>query len=353
MPSTLASKRQDRFPLDPFGAMPQLASRIEDLGGHEPAMEPGYAFRTVPVASPAGPAAIRIDLHDLAAMRGSLSVDLTGRAARPGETLVTVATRVMTLEDLQECGGTLTIPFTARAGLLYAVAGYIHEDGPVRASGIAVTLVAPDDSGASRTPPAVGVEPVALPRLASQDAPQFGNPVSQPMTRAQARDPDFRAWSHRLGPAVPVEWAVAYPLQVLARYGVLRPGARGLCLRGVPTALIDVLAAQGCHIQICRPAVEGVLELPVRPVDFALSIDLDGGAEALREAIHRARGCLAAGGLAIHVFALGKHHVRRVEIERHALDAIAFGHEVAQLKFGPGERRDGAPTPFCLIVRQA
>jgi hypothetical protein len=359
MPNANLVRDRQGFALDPFGDAPQFASRLDGLGGHEQPIEPGYVFRTLPVASPLGPVVMRIQLHDLEATGGSLAVDLVAIPTQGSETPVKLATHVLPLDEMQKHAGTMSLAFEARPNMLYAVAGYIQEDDPVQASQIEVTLIAAANPEIAPAPKA-GVERVELPRLTSQEQPDFGNPVSQPMTRVQTRHRDFRQWTRDLGMSgqsdAPESWARAFPLQVFVRYGVAGPQALGLCLHGYRPELAAVLATYGCHLQTYETDVApGATPLPESDFDFVMSIDLSAGADALRHAIHVGLDRLKPDGLAVYVFTLGIGHVRREEIERFSLDTIAFGHEVAQLKFGSRELRQNRASgiPFGLIIRRS
>jgi hypothetical protein len=114
--------------------------------------------------------------------------------------------------------------------------------------------------------------------------------------------------------------------------------------------------ATGPNLRLCWPRMAATCKpLPESDFDFVMSIDLSAGADALRHAIHVGLDRLKPDGLAVYVFTLGIGHVRREEIERFSLDTIAFGHEVAQLKFGSRELRQNRANgiPFGLIIRRS
>jgi hypothetical protein len=358
---------EDGFLIDPFGAVPHDASRIVGLGGDQLSGEAGYAFRTLPIMPVPGPTMFVVTFHELQAGAGSISIDLTTTMAQEDSAPVKLATLVIPLADLVASGGSASLPFDARRNMLYAIAGYVHDDVAVSAREINVELrsashepqPAPSPVASSPNPDASSVVRVEPHRLTSLEAPDFRDPVSQPMTRDQCRHPDFRHWAEKLRGTGDIGadrlWPQAFVLQALNRYGLIRPGARGIGIGAVEATLRSQLEAMGCRVLNEDEDDYG------RPLDFAWSSDMGGQRQDLERSVWTSIDRLAPGGMGVHVFGFSTHprpgpaSFGRADVERVALNLISFRHEIAQLKFrlpARDERSADATIPYGLIVRR-
>lgn len=319
--------------IDPFGAVPLHASRVRGLGGTD-AAEDGYLFRTLPIAIPPGQAAFVVRFDEVGGGDTSIFLDLTSTPFDRVDVPVRDRTMIATIEQVRRASGVIEFAFEAHPGLLYALAGYLQGDGDLTATGITIRLLVGDNAS-----PVDGIEPVEIPRLTSLDLPSFADPVSQPFTRRQMRNTVCRDWIERLCFAEEDEdhaWALAYVAQVMTRYGALNGGRQGLCVGNQGRAL-NALCFGG--------AADG-------EGDHGWSLQLGADGVAVDQAVGDLLGRLRGNALAVIVFDLGVT-VDRASIERLALDLIADGHDVGQLKFRTGDPAPppGGTIPFGLIVR--
>ena len=89
--------------------------------------------------------------------------------------------------------------------------------------------------------------------------PTIAAPRSQLCTRAQFREPAYRAACLRLGELPHVhrhQWEVVYALATLGSHGTVAPGARGVVVGAISGALPAVLAAAGCSVVVVAPRVD-------------------------------------------------------------------------------------------------
>lgn len=385
--------------LDPFGFMVGHASAISPLGGQERGPDPRYVFHTPYVEYRPGRVIFTLSFDKLHASFGELRVYVNAFVPGSGRDAVFVTSSRLDLADRAAVERGLSISFVGVAGASYAAYGSCPEGTDARAAGLTITaeeIDAPDEAGGDTflLPTSFEAPPLVLPpRLIAEDPPLFRDPVSQVITDDQLAEPECRRWLERLSnrPADDVDgWRFAFIAQVLDRYGMLRPGARGLTLGGGGVALGPTLAAAQCEALVgtmppnhgasnfawsdlsCRrldaagvPSGDGLpLSLGEEPADrrgfdFMWTI---GMAQLGYEAGHcgnflcELMSVLRPGGFAVHMLDLGpaegetKGSLPRAEVERLAVTLISRGFTVAQLNFGVEHPR--VAMPFGLIVRK-
>lgn len=379
-------------PLDPFEFHGHPASSIAGLGGAAPLPDPTYAFHTPYVKAARGHAHFLVRFANLRARRGSLLLRVHMLPDEPGAIANMVTSHRVQLNWLAHHGGEIRLRFEAFRGARYALMGVTPDQLDASADGLSVTLDRPADeddlaanAGATEARSTAyasdTVRTAPSPLLLSLEPPLFAQPVSQPCTAAQLREPAFRDRCRALGALFGdriEQWRTAYAIQVLDRYGLLQAGARGLVLGQVDPVLERGLAAAG--VMSHRVALgEGGTD-PSAPVmdpaalpgdlfafDFLLSTratDLLGGDQQALDLIERSMECLRPGGLAVHV--VGHHpdpaQSPAVAFDRNGLERIAFalisrGHQMARLKPPLARHRlesgkDGV-VPFGLVARRA
>lgn len=403
--------------IDPFGYMPDAASRIAGLGGEVVGADRTYLFHTPYVAVAPGPAHFSVAFAGLRAKRGTISLRVHMLRPEPGSHATLVNSEHIRVNRLVANEGRASLRFEGFRGMTFAFVATISEDSDAAADAIAVTLDRPADPNAiDEDEVAVeahgtaygskAIRPAA--RLLAVEPPRLAQPTSQAATQAQLAEPIFRQTLRLLGGVAgdaAHQWQVAYVYQALQRYGLLQPGARGVGFAVARGVLPAALAAAGAEILATDPvgSIEGddpaalaLLERPVLcdPARFADSvshraISLDaiprsivnfdflwsvGAAERLGTVaaglafVEQAMTCLRPGGLAVHTFAFDPAGAGRVvdggrappfllpDLERLALNLVSRGHEVAQIRVdNPLARASaGAVLPaFGLIARKA
>jgi hypothetical protein len=377
--------------LDPFEFHGHPISSIPGLGGTGPLPDPTYAFHTsyVPVAR--GHAHFLVRFTNLQARRGSLLLRIHMLPDEPGAVAKLVTSHRVQLNWLAHHGGETQLRFEAFRGARYAIMGLVPDQLDASADALTIMLDRPageDDLAAggegadARSTPYVSetIRSVPAPLLLSLEPPSFVQPVSQPCTMEQLREPAFRKWCDGLRdlPVSPIErWQIAYVLQVLDRYGTLKAGARGLILGHANAPVERALIEAGTTFQrvaLNQNEAGGVIvinpgDLPgeLFAFDFLLSIratDTLGSDRLAVGFIERAMECLRPNGLAVHV--TGYHPnptgLSSVTFDRNGLERIAFtlisrGHQMARLKPAltqhlPETGRNQA-VPFGLVTRRA
>ena len=377
--------------LDPFEFHGHPASCIAGLGGPTPLPDPSYAFHTsyVPVAR--GHAHFLVRFTNLQARRGSLVLRVHMLPDEPGAVAQMVTSHRVQLNWLAHHGGEVQLRFEAFRGARYALMGLVPDQLDASAEGLAVTLDRPateqDLASAGEATEArstvYGSETVRsapMPLLLSLEPPSFAQPVSQPCTTKQLREPAFRARCRSLGLTDRAgTWDSAYAVQALDRYGMLQAGARGLILGYADPAVTQALTAAGtsCHQVALSPNENGAETRPlVDPAalpedlfafDFLLSVrstDTLGSDRLTSSFIEKGMECLRPGGLAVHVVS---HHPApatlpivafdRNGLERSALALISRGHQVARMKPPLAQHaievRNDSAISFGLITRRA
>lgn len=379
--------------LDPFEFHGYPASCIAGLGGPAPLPDPSYAFHTsyVPVAR--GHAHFRARFTNLQARRGSLVLRVHMLPDEPGATAQMVTSHRVQLNWLSHHGGEAQLRFEAFRGARYALMGVVPDQLDASADDLEVTLdrpateqdLAAGGEAAEARSTVYGsktVRPAPVSLLLSLEAPSFAQPVSQPCTARQLREPAFRTRCSSLG-SLPVDraerWQIAYAIQALDRYGMLQPGARGLVLGNVDPALTLALTAAGTSWHQVALAQNGggegegqavdPADLPAElfAFDFLLSIrgsDALSSGQLAASFIEKGMECLRPEGLAVHV--VGHHPAPatlpivafdRNGLERIALSLISRGHQMARMKpalaqHSP-EMGNDFVIPFGLITRRA
>ena len=400
--------------LDPFGYMPDVASRIGGLGGPTPSPDHSYVFHTPYVEAAPGRAHFTLDISGLSAKRGTLILRVHMLRMEEGAHATLVNSDRILLNRLVAHGGRATLRFEGFRGMSFALVGLIKDDTDASAHSAVVTLDRPADPGDHSD---VLIEPDSTvygtkavrpsPILMVVEPPRLAAPVSQPATAAQLDERAFRDALRQLGPVEggPADqWQAAYVFQVLQRYGLARAGARGVGFgverSPIPAALaglgVEILATDigppgqvdepASLAQLARPALcdaDGFArnvhhrDLWLAPIpadivnfDFCWSIgaaDRLGSVTAGIAFVEEAMNCLRPGGFAVHTFGFDPAGAARViaggrvppfvrpDIERLALNLVSRGHEIAQIRIDdPIARKRKAPLPaFGLIARKA
>lgn len=385
--------------LDPFGFMIGQASAIRPLGGTNRGLDPRYVFHTPYIEFPPCRVIFTIRFDKLQASFGELRVHINAFVPGSGRDAVFVTSSRLDLSDRAAVERGMAISIMAVAGATYAAYGLCMDGTDATAAGLTVTAEQAEADGSGEAalllPTRLGKVPLDLPtRLIADRPPHFRDPVSQTMTADQLDEAEFRHWTGRLaGP--PAEsasrWRFAFIAQVLDRYGMLAPGARGITLGGGGVALGPILASAGCKALVgSLPANHGASDFAwsnvlCRRLDAAGVPEGDGAPLALAEMPADERGfdfmwtigmvqlgheaghaanfllelmsVLRPGGIAIHMTGLtppgaaNAPGLARNEIERLALTLISRRFTVAQLNFaGLAEARE--TVPFGLVVRK-
>ena len=374
--------------LEPFRYFADRASAIRPLGGSAPSPDPKYGFHTEYYPFKPGPLVIHVSFEGLTVSHGELCVQL--QAYSPGRSSSVSLVDSTRQELAAVLGGDAEIILRthAVADVTYALYGYFS--GATDACATSIRIEAREmGSGETDTfeRTSFGTDAIEYPsRLVDGSAPSFADPVSQPMTRFQLSEPTYRELLETLGHAAdssPRNWCRAFIVQALDRYGMLKPGARGLCLTDGEDSLCASLAQAGCTIVAPEDAVDpdGSLSEKLRGFDFLWSTGRVNQFKTIGAAkwfMEGAMHCLRPGGLAVHMFDTlpelvsvedeQRHAINRRDVERLAVTLIARSHEVAQLKFGtggdehaplaitvgggPAEGKAADLTPFGLIARK-
>jgi hypothetical protein len=400
MKSSVPVRRTTRM-VDPLEYLPKAESRIAGLGGQAIPAEPSYAFHSGYAEIGAGIVSCTFRFERLEATMGLLTIRVNGLAPGPESRAETIRTWTADLRDVAESDGVLEISFQASEGSSYAFLGHIYEETDARARGLTLELQLTPDAPAAGAQHAVRKSLFGrrvfrrTAKMVVRARPTLADPVSQPCTRAQLAEPVFQHWTQamRIGDAPdPLAWGEVYVLQALERYGMLRPGARGVGLALGPSRLPAVMAARGCsvvatvttdetgprrrrsgaanvlleqlrHPEICaddvfdRQVTSALINLDqmggkLNGFDFAWSLNIieemdspDAGLLMVREAMR----CLTFGGLAVHVTLFNtRSHIdtvandaivlpRSQDLERIAVDLVSRGHYVAQLGYDLGD----------------
>jgi hypothetical protein len=368
--------------LDPFAYLPGIRSRIEGLGGSlEAEHDPSYAFHTPYVEVAEGPANFVVRFTGLTATRGSLNLRVHMVGDEPRAILVNTAR--LPLNRIAAKGEEVTIRFEGFRGVTFALYGGIVGDTDATAADLTVTLDRPADAddveeiiaeARNTNYRARDVAPQA--RLLSLARPSLAAPVCQPGTFAQTREPAFATWVKALDSArapVRTQWARAFVLQALDRYGALQAGARGLRFGVEAEGFRRALGGRGVETRsIGLPPSPDTIPRNLVNFDFLWSIDMAHrfGSPAIGQwFIEAALRCLRPGGLAVHVVAFdpsaGQRETTtslfgRADIERIGLGMISRDHEVAQIKIdgsdvllGHVPGTNGEAGAFGMIMRKA
>lgn len=379
--------------LNGFDYWPASASRIEGLGGQVVDANPAYAFHTKYVELGQGIVSCTLRFTNLQATIGLLSIAVFGIPPVPGAQAEAVRNWTASLAEIAEGEGVVELSFQASAGSRYAVLGQIFSETDARASALELTLVtkleATGDQRAATRKSVFGRRVFRrATRMFRAEPPTLADPVSQACTAAQFGEAAYRRWLGELRLAAGRQrraWEQVYILQALSRYGMLRPGARGLGFATAEQRLPAVMASHGCGVvatdwvggsaptsarsiealrypEICADEVFD-RQVSHRMIDAAaIPTDLNGfdflwstgavehlgsieqGLTFMREAV----ACLTYGGLAVHTtaFNVGSNDetidhnetvlFRKRDLEKLAIDLVSRGHYVAQFNYDLG-----------------
>lgn len=397
------------IPADPFAFWPARASRIAGLGGTRIGQraddDPAYVFHSAYLELPAGPVRGRLRFSGLTAETGVLTIGVN--ALLPDGTAERVAdwpVRLGALSRAGQAGGEAeaVIAFEARGDCTYAVLGNLYDDAAASADGLTLVLErverSPAEEALAKARAAMPERPVFRRAAALlSDAPAtLADPVSQTCTAAQFDEPAYDRWLERLKLEKHrhrKQWEFVYVLQVLARYGVLVPDARGLGFGVGSEPLPAMMAAMGARVtatdldpgdprakdwaetdqhggldalrrpDICdeasfaervafRAVDMGDVPGDLTGYDFVWStcaLEHLGSIRAGAAFVERSLACLRPGGLAVHTTELncssdadtvtegGTVLFRRRDLDRLAVELVSHGHGVAQLKYDLGD----------------
>jgi hypothetical protein len=398
------SENQDLIrELDPFGFLVNHASAIKPLGGTERGPDPRYVFHTPYVAFKPGRVLFSIRFDRLQASFGELRVHIHAFVPGSGRDAIFVTSSRLQMADRPAADRGMSIVVYAVPGATYAAYGICLEGTDARAAGITITAEEIEGDGSIGDdfffPTPFGEEKLQTPsRLVGDGDVSLAEPVSQPMTEAQLAEPAYQQWSTMLGRTQGDHhrrtWQLAFIAQSLDRYGMLRPGARGIALGEKGAALGPVIKDKQCDGWVALlpknpndlsfswasipcsqidaiPGPDGLL--PAAPLsfadrpahergfDFLWSIGLVGEqhmAGNASSALIEPMMLLRPGGYAIHMFHLATsasapaNAIPRTDVERHAITLISRNFSVAQLNFATDETLEQPTTPFGLVVRK-
>lgn len=400
------------FDIDPWGSAPDTASKLPGLGGSKPADDPGYVFGTAFLSVAPGPLRMRIIFEGHEPSEAAFLLEVLNRSSLPGSPPVRMRLEIATMQAVVAADGHYDISIEARPNTQYALSAYLHSDQDLGISRIRVVVDREADAlpiGQLGGEAPVEISSLTLPvrdtvRLTSGDPPSFTNPFSQAWTASQEHEPAFYARCAELDiqPVDPqlTSWSEAYVLQVLGKYGALASGRSGVGFDCSGQALAKHLISRGSSILLTRfdgsgaeidlgselqglrtgdlddatfSARASFTTLPPCSLpagyfgrfDFAWWIASgDTSPSGLSGQLNAVASSLRPGGLGVLVvpfdpgraFALGlavEHakYAARHAIERLALEAVAQGRSIAQLRFGPPIEASGADVSrFGLIV---
>lgn len=384
----------DSLALDPFAFWPNLASRIEGVGGDEPGDVPDYAFHTLYLGCGTARVTFIVEAGDLAAERGTLILrihelpDFVGADARQ------VAISQTQMTDMIRQGGSASLSVDTEAGNSYAILGHIHGDTRVtaRTLGVIARRSVPDADDPTRPSDFVArTDRIGMvPQLVSMHEPTLAAPVSQHATAGRLREHVFAQWDQHLPHGTPLErWERVFIARTLERYDVARVGARGLAIGaagGTDDPLIRILDAAGCRMMAAGAGADLVDGISAMAPDWWPADTCAGmagfdfcyatcpphvthiGRQRLLGGVEDMLRTLKPGGLTIAILPFdatprdvldpeaGPVPGRR-DVERIGLLLVSRGHQVAQLCFGgsalttaPGK---GTLSRFALVVRRA
>lgn len=386
-----------------FDFWPNSASRITGLGGQAIDPNPAYAFHTKYVELGAGLVTCTLRFTRMEASIGTLSISVNGLPPTPGARAELIRNWTAQLDEIAEGEGVVEVSFQASAGSRYAVLGHIFGDTDARAQSLAISLEVTPDSANFRENQAAIRKSIfgrrmfrRANRMIVNTAPTLADPTSQGCTAAQFDEPAYARWTKemRIEPQRHREtWDHVYILQTLYRYGMLRPGARGIGFGVGTERLPAVMASHGCSIlasdlplsdpqslewarigehaasveslrypRICaddvfdrqvsfRAVNMNAIDRDLNGFDFAWSsraMEHLGSIEAGHALVLDSIACLTYGGLAVHTttFNLGSNGdtidegatvlFRKQDMERIAVDLVSRGHFVAQFKYDFG-----------------
>lgn len=385
--------------LDPFGFMVGSSSVIRPLGGGDRHLDPRYAFHTPYVEFRPGRVLFTIRFDRLKASFGELRVNINAYIPGSGRDAIFVTSVRLHLNDSSAVERGLSIPFLTVAGASYAAYGYCTEGTDAQAAGISIKAEQLDTSDESSAQQPLLPTSHAAPdietssKLVAETPLSFRNPVSQPASEEQLADPAFFDLAARLSPRsvdAGQTWKLAFVARALDRYGMLRPGTRGIAWGADGRALAPIIKAAGSSVFLADPPIDSlswtaitgtpieetldpanpeasaaIVSLADEPAhqrgfDFLWTIDMAGkgyAAGSTHDLLLDLMTVLRPGGVAVHMFDMAirgstvEQSLPRGEIERLAVTLLARGFSVAQLNFGQGTAQ-GGDVPFGLIVKK-
>lgn len=385
--------------LDPFGYMPDVASRITGLRDGVSPEDRSHAFHTRYVFAPAHRLRFEGRFEELEADRGSLELLIHQKSPGSGASLQVVARRKLPLRTLARTGGAFATECVGRQGAIYALLGRLSPDAEARARGLDLQMLASGDPVPAANPAVTRIDPGDPQAALFSTAPAtVAAPVSQLCTARQFDEPDYLATLQLLGerPARHRKaWEFVYIYRVLETYGCLGPGKRGLGFGVGREPLPAAMAAAGTEVvatdlathhadaapwigteqhiagveQLRRPGLcedtalfarvsfraVDMREIPsdLRGFDFTWSscaLEHLGSIVAGVRFIERSLDCLRPGGVAVHTteFNLSSDDrtldhaatvlFRRRDIAGLARRLVAIGHDVAPIKLDAGDQ---------------
>jgi hypothetical protein len=402
----------DALAIDAFGSEPAWASRIVGLGGHAPAPDPSYVFRTLPVRPAIGRVVFHVVFQRLTATRGTLLLDVKAVSAFPGAEASSLETVSVSLPGLISTGGLVEIAVVARRNTLYIVEGWINDESDIQCAGISVSVdrrATPEEHGrdwnqSEREARRVGrIEDAMIASwMTKLELPSFDEPTSQAWTPRQGRSSAFRqkVGELRLGDLADEDaWRQAFVVQALEAYGALDGPSGGVGFDEGETAIPSALAARGCEILATKHIEPGdvapdpglMLEklhdprisdpakffdhvhftscnLNAIPAAFSNKFDFLWSINANRRIevdyfyyfIMNCMICLRSEGLAVHIFDFAERAggtnraIDRGGVERLVVNALSHLNDVSHLKFRYGRlgKSPSGERPFGLIVRR-
>ena len=360
--------------LDPFVYVPDMASKINGLGGNARGPDGDYAFHTAYVEVVDGIAHFSVRFEALTATQGTLNLRVHMLSADSPHSRLATAERVA-LNRLVSGGGYYEVRFEAFSGATYALYGGVIGDTDAAAQSLRVVLDRPVNPNERRKVAiearntVYGAQVGHVPHLVALDIPTLAAPVTQLATAQQLKNDCAVRWSKEKAFAGFDElgrWRSIYILEALRAYGMMEVGARGASLGFHDHAVVSAIARKGIAVDLALPSGDAdvlgnmprddpALESHVtsRAGSLApLSPDLvnydfiwmhwtaEAGTTASGHAkvIEAAMACLRPGGLAVHVVeynpeAMGNQPgFARHDIERIILLLLSRGHDVAEFR---------------------
>jgi hypothetical protein len=388
--------------LGAFEYVPDWTSRVAGLGGSGPAVDPNYVFHTLYSDFGEDEVVVSVRFEGLQATTGIIVIRIGALPRRQGAMAFQVAAQEFPTWVAAKDDAPLLIRFRPSSDNLYAVMGHIFNETDAAATGIRITarpaseVNAEAEALASKRRSEFGAPTIApAAQLTTVDKPSLTHPVSQMPTPAQYRERVYGEWSAQLSlpPARdPEQWRQIYTLQVLRRYGLLEPGARGVCFGSETGPLPALLASIGCTVVMTDPGATGtdmwrrpqlcsdelfdlrVSHQPVDPTAIPASLsDFDfllsqpdprtlPDVSAVAGFFVNSMACLKPAGLAVHIVtfnpnpASGRADANGMplfhpgDFERMSLTFIGQSHEVAQINYDDGG--DHRQKPFGFIIRR-
>ena len=259
----IGASRCDRQSVAPFAHYPGASSCIAGLGGTEPPPFPAYVFRSEPIVCDEAILHFTLRLEALEAEGQILLLEVLNRSAAAGGTWAQLTVEGVHLSTIAANAGLWTVEVPAHKNVLYALAGYIHDEGAMAASNLQITVngkpaelafgsddidFAPEDGEPVDAAGPTGL--AARTQMSGTKLPSFARPSSQPWSARQCDEAEFLAARAALGKSWagtlnPWDWAEPIALQILQCYQALVPQARILAAGHRANALQFALMQRG------------------------------------------------------------------------------------------------------------